>query len=103
MYKVRKLSDLELDAIDIYTHIPSKSVEHIAKDLKCPIFYINNILFKFVNGCVKNGFLYSKKLDVKTARQPRRFVELTPQATQLSYEQLVKSGIKLRTLLFKED
>ena len=102
MYRLRKLSDLELDAIDIYTHCKSKSVEHIAQDLKCPIFYIQNIIFKYLNGCVKNGYLYHKKIDAKTAIKPRRFVTLTPQAASASYQELVDCGIQLRTMLNKE-
>ena len=103
MYKVRRLSDLELDAIDIYSHIETKSVEHIAKDLKCPVFYINNIIFKYLNGCVKNGYLYSKKLDSRNVKLPRKFITLTPQAALQSYKELMESGLKLRTVIIKED
>ena len=102
MYKGRKLSDLELDAIDIYNNFPDKSIEHIAKDLKCPIFYVNNIIYKYLNGCVKGKRLFNKYLDSKISVKPRRFVSLTPHAAKLSYDELAKSGIKLRTMLFKD-
>ena len=102
MYNGRKLSDLELDAIDVYKYFPNKSVEHIARDLKCPVFYVNNIIFKYINGYVKGKRLLKDRIHQKPIVQPRRFIELTPQASKLSYEELVSSGIKLRTMLIKD-
>lgn len=98
MYRSKILSNLELDAIDLYNTFPNKSVEVIAKELQCPSWYVQNCIFKYLNGQIKNGRYYLDK-ELKTKHQPRRSLVPTVVALQIAKDQTKQSGLKLRTII----
>lgn len=98
MYRTRALSDLELDAIDLYCYFPNKSVEVIAKELQCPSWYIQNCIFKYLNGQIKNGKYYLDK-PIRTKNQPRKSLSPSRITLQLAIEETKQSNIKLRTII----
>ena len=102
MYKSRKLSDVEKDAITLYERFPNKSVQVIARELLAPPWYIENIVFKYLNGCVKNGVLTQKPLK-GNLQIPRKSLSPTPMAVQLARQETHQSKIKLITMNHKED
>lgn len=98
MYRSKILSNIELDAIDLYNTFPTKSVEIIAKELQCPVWYIQNCIFKYLNGQVKDGkYCTHKKLI--TRHQPRKSLVPTKVALEIAKEQTKQSGLKLRTII----
>lgn len=97
MYKSRTLSNVELDAIDLYNAFPDKSVEIIAKELQCPVWYIQNCIFKYLNGQIVNGKYHFRKV-MQTKHQPRRSLSPTAVALQIAKDQTKNSGLKLRTI-----
>lgn len=97
MYRSRQLSDLELDAIDLYEMFPTKSVETIACELLCPVWYIQNCIFKHINGQVVDGY-YQKSIKKSNGlKLPRRSLIPTKVALELQKQTTKESGIKLRT------
>ncbi len=98
MYRSKILSNLELDAIDLYNTFPNKSVEVIAKELQCPSWYIQNCIFKYLNGQIKNGKYYLDK-PIRTKNQPRKSLPPSRITLQLAIEETKQSNIKLRTII----
>lgn len=100
MYSIRKLSDNELDAIEIYKHFKHKSVQVIAKEVQLPTWCIENIVFKYLNGCVVGGMLVRKNLKAPY-KQPRKGLNPTQAALQIAMQETANSDLKLRTITTK--
>jgi len=95
MYRTRKLSALEQDAITLYTNSNSKSVQLIAKELGCSVITISNILFKFVNGFVNTNGVCIDKI-------PRTYMKSMPRISKNpSYETLKLAKQETKTLGLK--
>lgn len=100
MYKSRKLSDVEQDAITLYEYFPHKTVQVIAKELKAPDWYIANVLFKYLNGAIsKNRLMNIPILGEK--KYPRKGLSPTPPAVKIARQQTYDSNISLKTMNFK--
>ena len=93
----QKLSDIELDAIDLYNHFPNKSIEIVAKELLIPIWFAQRAVFKAINGQVKNGYYQFSKKKPSVYRQVRHSVTPTAASVAIANQQTSQSGIKLRT------
>lgn len=96
MYKSRKLSDVEQDAITLYKHFPNKTVQIIAKELKAPDWYISNILFKYLNGAVQDNRLFTVILS-GNKKFPRKGLSPSPAALQIALQETLNSNLNLKT------
>jgi len=100
MYSIRKLTDNELDAIDIYKYFKHKSIQTIAKEVQLPTWCIQTIVFKYLNGCVVDETLVRKNIK-PPYKQPRQGLNPTQVALQIAMQETANSDLKLRTIKTK--
>jgi len=98
MHKGQKVSDIELDAIDIYNHFPEKSIEIIAKELRIPIWFAQRAVFKSLNGLIKAGYYVHKQINSGSYVQVRHSVHPTGSSVSLARQQTKQSNLQLRTV-----
>lgn len=98
MHKGQKVSDIELDAIDIYKNFPEKSIELIAKELRIPVWLAQKAVFKAINGMIQHGYYLSDKVNKQNYISVRHSVNPTGTSVLLARQKTINSNLKLRTV-----
>ncbi len=92
MYRTRKLSAIEQDAITLYKNSDTKSIQLIARELGCSHTTINAVLFKYVNGFVQDSVMCIEKI-------PKKYMKILPRISKVpSYETIQQAKQETKQL-----